>query len=130
MTQPNCAIVQCDREGRSDEGVCIIYDCNICTIVRSNNYSYLDYNIIKLQICFKGEKNNAFNLICCYLPPDSKSTDNDRVSMLSFTQHITVALSNKLPNFVLGDFNCRRINWQNPPDLGDSAEKMFSRFKL
>ena len=84
----------------------------------------------KRKICFKAAKNNAFKFICCYLPPASGSTDNDRECMLSLIENITAALSNKLPNFVLWDFNCRRINWQNPPVLGESVEDIFSHFML
>ena len=129
--QPNYAIVWCDREGCSGGRVCTIYDCNLCTVIRSNNYSFHDYNIIKAQICFKSAKNNAFNFICCYLPPARNSTDNDRVRMLLFIENIITALSNKLPIFVLGDFNWHHINWQNSSLLSDSAEKIiFSCFML
>jgi len=74
--------------------------------------------------------NNKLNVICCYLPPSTGKLDGDLTRMNSFLHRIQPLLNCELPNYVVGDFNLRDIDWLSPNISGMLPDNLFAEFAV
>ena len=68
--------------------------------------------------------------MCCYLLPASGWLDYDVARVTSFVGDIHKLLDVTLPNYLVGDFNLRNIDWSYPCTLGLHPENIFASFVI
>ena len=66
----------------------------------------------------------------CYLPPASGRLDYDVACVTSFVGDINKLLDVILPNYLVGNFYLRNIDWSSPCTLGLHPENIFASFVI
>ena len=119
---------RCDRSRTCGGGVCIIINSDVCQFKSTSSKVAFDNFIAQAIICV--DNYHVINIICCYLPPKTGFVQNDLLRNNSFFYDISSKLDKKLPNYIVGDFNLRDINWTNPCTFGNRPEQCFINFIL
>ena len=124
----NYHLHRCDRFLTCGGDVCIIINSDVCQFKSTSSKAAFDYSIAQAIECVGNY--HVINTICCYLPPTTGSVQNDLLHINSFVNDISSMLDKKVPNYIVGNFNLRVINWTNPCTLGNRPEQCFTNFIL
>ena len=92
-------------------GVCIIVDESHCHISSSTAISNFNYSIIQAYII---AAHHLINVKCCYLLTASGRLNYDVARVTFFVGDIHKLLDAALPNYLVGYFNLKNVDWSSP----------------
>ena len=96
-------------------------------LVRQLLLTIFNYSIIQAHIIIA---HRLINVVCCYLPPAPGRLDYNVACVTSFVGNIHKLLDVMLPNFFVGDFYLRNVDWSSPCTLGLDPENIFANFVI